>query len=330
MKSFINAVLMLLFFVSFLFSQNDRIQEVKKFIEQREYDLAKPILEFLYEENEDNPEVNYWFAVLSLRQNNYDDAIDYLDVAIEGDKTNYLYYNMLGNAYGMKAQNAGIFKAAFAAPKAKSNWEKAVELKPDYLNAKQALFQYYLRAPGIMGGDDEKAKEIALDFLKTYPALGHIHLATYYLIADENTEKAEQELQQSLQADSTDTLFNRINNDNVQLLNSLGYFYLENDTPQKGRNFFAKAIELLPEQANPYDSMGDYYVAVAKYDSALICYNNALKQNPKFFASKMNKGKMLEKLNRQNDAIIVYKELVKENPDGQYGEEAEDRLDDLE
>ena len=92
MKSFIKSVLILLFFVSFLFSQNDRIQEVKKFIEQREYDLAKPILEFLYEEDEENPEVNYWFGVLSLGQNNYNDAIDYLDVAIEGDKPNYLYY----------------------------------------------------------------------------------------------------------------------------------------------------------------------------------------------------------------------------------------------
>ena len=28
--------------------------------------------------------------------------------------------------------------------------------------------------------------------------------------------------------------------------------------------------------------------------------------------------------------ICVYKELVKENPDGQYGEQAEDRLDELE
>ncbi len=108
----------------------------------------------------------YWLGFISLIENNYDDAINYLDAAIEGDENNHLYYNMLGNAYGMKAQNSGLFKAAFAAPKAKSNWEKALELKPDYLRAKQALFQYYLRAPGIMGGDDDKAKEMALNILE--------------------------------------------------------------------------------------------------------------------------------------------------------------------
>jgi len=330
MKSLINSLLLILFVVSFSFGQNDRIEEVKKFIEQREYDLAKPILEFLYEEDEENPEVNYWFSVLSLRQNNYDDAIDYLDVAIEGDKSNYRYYYMLGNAYGMKAQNAGVFKAAFAAPKAKSNWEKAVELKPDFLNAKQVLFQYHLYAPGIMGGDDDKAKEIADELIKLHPAFGHVHLASYYLVAEENPEKAEQELQYTLNVDSTDTLYNRIKNGNLDLLNLLGYHYLRNNEFPKSKSFFSKAIETAPDQANPYDSMGDYYVAVANYDSALICYDNDLKQNPKVTASKFNKGKMLEKLNRNEEAIAVYKELIKENPDSRYADDAEDRLDELE
>ena len=62
--------------------------------------------------------------VYSLMQNNYDDAIDYFDDAIEADENNHLYYNMLGNAYGMKAQNSGALKAAFAAPKANSPSDK--------------------------------------------------------------------------------------------------------------------------------------------------------------------------------------------------------------
>jgi tetratricopeptide (TPR) repeat protein len=330
MRSITNSVLLIIVIVSITFGQNDRIAEAKKFIEQREYELARPILEFLYEEDEENPEVNYWYGVYSLLQNNYDDAIDYFDVAIEGNKNNHRYYYMLGNAYVMKAQNSGMFKAAFAAPKAKSNWEKAVELKPDFLDAKQALFQYYIHAPGIMGGDDEKAKNIADELSKVHPALGHIHLANYYFIAEENPEKAEQELQYTMKVDSTDTLFARIKNENIDLLNNLGYHYLRNEHFQKSKSFFSKAIEISPGQANPYDSMGDYYVALAKYDSALICYENALKKNPKFAASKFNKGKMLEKLNRKQEAITVYKELLRENPESRYADDVEDRLDELE
>ena len=329
MKLIIHSALILLFIASFSFSQNDRLQEARQFIEQRKFELAKPILEFLYDEDNKNPDLNYWYGVYFLMQNNYDDAIDYLDIAIEGNKNNPVYYNMLGNAYGMKAQNAGALKAAFAAPKAKSNWEKAVELKPDYLDAKQALFQYYLQAPGIIGGDNDKAKEIANEFIKTHPALGHLYLSNYYLIAEDNFEIANEELQKSLKVDTSDTLYDHINNGNANLLNAIGYRYLNKKNYAKSKKAFTQAIELIPNNANPYDSMGDYYVAIANYDSALICFDNALKLDPKFTASKFNKGKMLENLNRKEEAIAVYKELIKESPDSRYAEDAKDRLDEL-
>lgn len=322
--------LIILLTLSLIAQNSDQLAEVQQLVSQRENEKAKIILSKLYQENEEHPEVNYLLAVLSLREGNYDDAIDYLDAAIDVEENNPKYYNMLGNAYGMKAQNSGVFKAAFAAPKAKSSWEKALEMKPDFLNAKQALFQYYLRAPGIMGGDEQKAKEIAENMLTTHPALGHNNLATYYLVIEENMEKVEHELQQSMQVDSTDTLFSLINQGNVQLLNTIGYHFLGNDTPQKSKKFFKQAIDLSPNTANPYDSMGDYYVAIDKYDSALVYYEKALQQNPEFNASKFNKGKMLEKLGHKDEAIAVYKELVKDNSDGRYGEQAADRLDELE
>ncbi len=330
MKIFIKSFLIILIISSFSFAQDDRLDEAKKFIENQEFELAKPILEFLYEQDEENPEVNYWFGVSSLMQNNYDDAIDYFDVAIEGDATNHLYYNMIGNAYGMKAQNAGIFKAAFAAPKAKDSWEKAVELNPDFLDSKLALFQYYIHAPGIMGGDNEKALQVANDLIKRNFALGHVHLANYYLLAEENPEKAEQELKHTLIADTTDSLYYRIKNGNLDILNNLGYHYLRNENYPRSKSFFSKAIEIGPNRPNPHDSMGDYYVAIVKYDSALICFENALKQNPKFAASKYNKGRMLEKLDRNGEAILIYKELIEESPNSSSAEAAEDRLDELE
>lgn len=314
-----------------LFAQNaEKIKEARELVNQQENDKAKTILNELYDQNDEDPEVNYLLAVLSLRDINYDDAIDYLDVAIEADENNHLYYYMLGNAYGMKAQNSGALKAAFAAPKAKSNWEKTLEIKPDFLRAKQSLFQYYLNAPGIMGGDNDKAKEIADEILNIHPALGHAFQANYYLVAEENYDKVQQELKLSLIIDPEDSLYNTITRSNVGMLNRLGYQYLNNKDYDQSKKTFLQAIDLAPQAPNPYDSLGDYYNAVANYDSALVCYKKALEQNPKFFVSKMNVGRMLEKLNRKNEAIMVYKELVKENPDGQYGEQAEDRLDELE
>jgi len=330
MKILINSILFVSIIISFSFAQNDRLEEAKKFIENREFELANPILEFLYEQDDENPEVNYWYGVFSLMQNNYDDAIDYLDVAIEGDDKNHRYYNMMGNAYGMKAQNAGALKAAFAAPKAKDNWEQAIELNPEFINAKLALFQYYIYAPGILGGDDEKALEVAHDLIKQNPPLGHVHLANYYLLAEENPERAEKELQFTLDADSTDTLYENIKNGNLDILNNLGYHYLRNENFSKSKSFFSKAIEVEPNRPNPYDSMGDYYVAIGKYDSALVSYDYAILNNSNFAVSKFNKGKILEKLDRKQDAKLIYKEIINKNPDSRYAEQAEDRLDELE
>jgi len=330
MKLFIKSLLILLFTTSYSFAQNDRLEEAKKFIENREFELANPILEFLYEQDDENPEVNYWYGVFSLMQNNYDDAIDYLDVAIEGDDKNHRYYNMMGNAYGMKAQNAGALKAAFAAPKAKDNWEQAIELNPEFINAKLALFQYYIYAPGILGGDSEKALEVAHDLIKQNPPLGHVHLANYYLLAEENPERAEKELQFTLDADSTDTLYENIKNGNLDILNNLGYHYLRNENFSKSKSFFSKAIEVEPNRPNPYDSMGDYYVAIGKYDSALVSYDYAIFRNQDFAVSKFNKGKILEILDRKQDAKLIYKEIINKNPDSRYAQQAEDRLDELE
>ncbi len=330
MKFFIFSITFIFFMCNLFGQDSEKIKVANKLVNEGELNKAKIILDDLYDKNDEEPEVNYLLAVISLRENNFDDAIDYLDDAIEADENNYKYYNMLGNAYGMKAQNSGAFEAAFAAPKAKSNWEKALELKPNYLNAKQALFQYYLNAPGIMGGDNDKARLIADEILNILPALGHVYLANYYLVADEDFKKVHRELKLSMTIDPNDTLYNRIARANSNMLNTLGYRYLNNENYPQSKKAFLQAIDLSPQRANPYDSLGDYFVAEANYDSALICYEKALEQDPKFFTSKVNKGKMLEKLNRKDEAIAIYKELVKESPDSPQGEEAEDRLDELE
>jgi len=329
MKSAILIILLILIGTTVSFSQST-LKDVKKLIQERQFDSAKPILKSLYAKNDEDPEVNYWFGVYSLMQNNYDDAIDYLDAAIEENEKNARYHNLLGNAYGMKAQQGGMLKAAFAAPKAKSCWEKALELKPDYLDAKSALFQYYLNAPGVMGGDKDNAKQLAEKILKLHPPLGHSYFANYYFIADNNSAKAEHEIQESLNIDTTDSLYNRVININVGLLNRIGYSYLNNKNYSESKKAFKKAIELRPEAANPYDSMGDYYVARAQYDSALISYDLAILRDSNFVVSKFNKGKMLEKLNRKQEAVLVYKDIIKNHTDSDYADQAEDRLDELE
>jgi tetratricopeptide (TPR) repeat protein len=306
-----------------------KIDQAERLVDAGMNDSARVILEELYALYDEEPRVNYLLGTLSLRKGDYDASIDYLDDAIDSDETNHLYYYMLGNAYAIKAQNVGALKAMFAAPKMKNSWEKALELSPNFLAAKMSLFQYYLNAPGVAGGDEDIALEMANSVLGENTALGNLMLATYYFSAEEDIQKTDYHLQQSLTVDTSDSEFRRVNAGNANLLNTLGYHYMGEDDNQKSRDYFEKAIEVLPSSANPFDSMGDFYVHIARYDSALLSYERALKNNPTFAPSLLNKGKMLEKLGRQEEAIESYRKLVLEQPESRYAEEAQDRLDDL-
>jgi tetratricopeptide (TPR) repeat protein len=302
---------------------------IEDLINKREYNKAHDILTKQYTENDEDPQTNYWLAVLAIRDTLYNDAIDYLDVAIEGDENNAEYYFMLGRAYAVKAQNSGAFTGAFAAPKIKSNWLKTLELDPEHIEAKWGLFQFYINAPGIVGGDDEEAKILADDLVNSDPARGYNMLATYYSFVDENMVEADKALTKSMTYQSDEETNRIIRNSTTNLLNQLGYRFLGKEDFKNSYKYFKWAIKIRPDYENPYDSMGDYFSAIAQFDSALIYYEKALKIRPDFTVSKYNKSLMLEKLGKKDQAIAVYREIIEQNPENNYADLAKERLEEL-
>jgi tetratricopeptide (TPR) repeat protein len=71
------------------------------------------------------------------------------------------YYLWLGRAYGEKADDANPFTAARLAGKIRGSFEKAVQLDPNSVQARTDLAEYYVEAPGFMGGGTDKAAEQA-------------------------------------------------------------------------------------------------------------------------------------------------------------------------
>ena len=291
---------------------------------------ARRILQQTYDENDEDPQTNYWLAYLAVNDTLYDDAIDFLDAAIDEDENNAEYYFLLGQAYAIKAQNSGGITAAFAAPKIKSNWQKTIELDPNHIGAKWGLFQFYLNAPGVVGGDDEEAKKLADDLAKNDPPRGYNMLAYYYAYVEENYAEADEALMTSLSFDMDDDTKRIIINSNTNLLNQLGYRCLSNDDHKNSHKYFKWAIQLSPDHENPYDSMGDYFAAVAKYDSALFYYKKALAIQPKYTVSRYNQGLMMEKLGKKEQAVTIYRNIVKDDPESNYADRAADRLEELE
>jgi tetratricopeptide (TPR) repeat protein len=67
----------------------------------------------------------------------------------------------LGVVLGVQAMNEGMIKAARSAGTVKEALAAAHEIEPDWYVARSALMEFYLMAPGMMGGSKSKAAELA-------------------------------------------------------------------------------------------------------------------------------------------------------------------------
>jgi tetratricopeptide (TPR) repeat protein len=103
----------------------------------------------------------------------WDRGIAACQKAITFDPNNSRYHLWMGRIYGEKADKAGFLTAAGLARKVKSEFELAVQLNPKNIDARTDLAEFYLEAPGIVGGGRDKAEAQAQSLASLDPAKAH-------------------------------------------------------------------------------------------------------------------------------------------------------------
>lgn len=106
----------------------------------------------------------------------------------------------LGRAYGEKAEHSSWFTAIALAKKTHVAFEKAVELDPNNVEARSDLSEYYIEAPGFLGGGTDKAAAQANAVQKLEPATAYWIRARIAEHEKHNTE-AEQNYKKALEAE---------------------------------------------------------------------------------------------------------------------------------
>jgi tetratricopeptide (TPR) repeat protein len=96
-----------------------------------------------------------WFALGQFKK-----ATDAFERAVAADPQNSEAYHWFGKAWGRRAETSNPLMAPGYASKARTNFEKAVELNPRNAEAVNDLFEYYLEAPGFLGGGLNKAEAL--------------------------------------------------------------------------------------------------------------------------------------------------------------------------
>jgi tetratricopeptide (TPR) repeat protein len=104
---------------------------------------------------------------------NWDEGISHCERAVSLAPTNSRYHLWLGRIYGQKADKAGVFTAAGLARRVRKEFEAAVELNPNDVDARTDLAEFYLEAPGVIGGGHDKAQKQADSLFRLDPARAH-------------------------------------------------------------------------------------------------------------------------------------------------------------
>ncbi len=119
------------------------------------------------------------------------------------DPQKSLYSLWLGRVYGEKASRAGFLSAAGLAKKVRTSFERAVDLDPKSWEARADLADFYLEAPGIVGGGKDKARGQADALMSFNPGVGHWILARI-AAKDKDIVVAEREYRAFISASHSD------------------------------------------------------------------------------------------------------------------------------
>jgi Flp pilus assembly protein TadD len=126
----------------------------------------------------------------------YKKASESFEKAVALDPNNAQLLHWLGRTYGRRAETANPFAAPGLASKTRQMFEKSVELDPTNKDALGDLLDFYLEAPGFLGGGVHKAEQLAQMILKEDQAEGHYAEG---IVADKKKEydRAEQQFRRA-------------------------------------------------------------------------------------------------------------------------------------
>jgi len=142
--------------------------------QRTEYTKALSVLESIPHKDVDDLQL---IGQCQFMQGNYKQAGEAFEKALTLAPRSSELHRLLGNVYGRRAETGSMFTAPGNARKAHQYFEQAVDLDPSNREAVANLFEYYLEAPGVMGGGLDKAESLIVHLTRLDTPSGHHALA---------------------------------------------------------------------------------------------------------------------------------------------------------
>lgn len=216
---------------------------------------ARAIVQQQLRENPRNVTALILMARIHLAYDNYEEAGKLLKEAVAIDSGSSDAHVYLAEAYGQKIQKSGVFDKIGMAKTIRKESERAVAADPKNIDALESLMEFHAEAPGIVGGNKDKARDLAEEIAQINPVRGDFARAT---IAGHDKEFSDQKKFQlhavEVDPQSYDALVGA-----ARLY--LSDRWLNYDT---AADFAARAIAVDPTRVRGYSVLAQSYAAQGK------------------------------------------------------------------
>lgn len=175
------------------------VDTAQELFNQGKYAQARTVLAPEAAKGSSDADVYYWMANSDFEMRHFDDSIYEVERAITLNPNNAEYHRLLGETCAHKAEHASWFAAAGLAKRTHVELERAAELDPRNLPARRDLVNFYIRAPGFVGGGEQKALDEIQQIFVLDPIEGHLARLDYYQ-ERKQWDQAEQECKTVLAA----------------------------------------------------------------------------------------------------------------------------------
>lgn len=264
-------------------------------------DEARQVLDAAVQHNPNDARAYHLLCRLYFQLELWDTSLKMAEKSVALEPQNSTYHQWLGRAAGRKAENANPFTAFNLARRVHAEFERAVALDGNNTSARADLAEYYMEAPGFLGGDKNKARQQADAVAPRDPGL-----ATYIRARVEEkqgTGHAEQEYKKAI-ADSGNL---------SHYWTELAYFYRRAGRMQEMESAISKSLAARHPTGLPeYD--GAYLLLRTSRDipgaiQMLRRYvsGDDLSEDGPAFHARLMLGELLEKQGDRRGAAAEYR-----------------------
>lgn len=262
-------------------------------------------------------------AALSGDSSMREDAIPLLKTCAEKLPRSSRCHHRLGQLYGSAAMSGGMMAAMKYGSQIKDLFIKAVELDSANFEARRDLTQFYLQAPGIVGGSVAKAKEQAAAATKLNAQQGLI-IELDICIHEKDWDRGEKLLPDLTKGDDTARGAARSATAN------LGFALINANQHARAQKLFERAIAQQPDFAAFHFGLGRALLESRQIDPAIVALERTVQLDAAMgaqyrlgiaYQQKGDKARAISNLEKFLD--------VKPPRTGKAAEDARTRLDQL-